>query len=914
MGSNKPPLADRSQDVYRAGPHPLDSFFRPHSVAVIGATDREGSVGRSILWNLLKNPFGGVVYPVNPKHKSVLGVKAYARIGDIPEKVDLAVIVTPAATVPSLVGECAMAEVPAVTIISAGFREAGPAGKILEQKTIGAARLGNIRLIGPNCLGVMNPGYGLNATFAAEMALPGNVAFLSQSGALGTSILDWSLSAKVGLSAFVSVGSMVDVGWGDLIDYFGNDSNTKSIVIYMESIGDARAFLSAAREVVLTKPIVVIKAGRTQAAAKAAASHTGALTGNDEVLDAAFARCGVLRVNSISEVFNLADILAKQPRPKGPRLAIVTNAGGPGVLATDHLILRGGELAELSAETKQALDAALPPAWSHGNPVDMLGDADPERYDKTLKSVVKDSQSDGMLVILTPQPMTQPTQVADKLCSYAKTDGKPVFASWMGGGQVAEGVERLSAAGIPVFPYPDSAVQAFVDLWRFSYNLKGLYETPQQLPEFEGKPPDREGASLILKSIRDKGRVLLTEVESKRLLVSYGIPVVPTVTAATPEEAVQKAKAFGFPVVLKLYSETLTHKTDVGGVQLNLRSDEGIRKAFQAIEESVNEKAGPGHFQGVSVQPMVKQGGQEVIIGSSLDPQFGPVLLFGMGGQMVEVLKDVALDLPPLNTNLARRLMARTKVYKALQGVRGAKPVDMAALEQLLVRFSYLVVEQPLIQEIDINPLLASPEGLLALDCRVVLQPVGIDPKTLPRPAIRPYPSQYVTSFELKDGTEVTLRPIRPEDEPMVVKYHETLSDNSVFLRYFQPLQLSQRVAHERMTRICFTDYDREMALVAVRKNPKDGMPEVLGIARLSRVRNLEEAEYSILVSDKVQNQGLGSRMMKALLDVGRAEKLKRIVGYILPENGRMQAVSAKVGFRHRKVLGDEMILAEIEL
>jgi acetyltransferase len=913
MGSMKPPLTDRSQDVYHAGPHPLDSFFKPHVVAVIGATDRTGSVGRSILWNLLKNPFGGVVYPVNPKRQNVLGVKAYPDIAAVPEKADLAIIVTPAATVPALVEGCAKAGVAAVVIISAGFREAGPAGKALEEAVVEKARQGNIRLIGPNCLGVMNPPYGLNGTFAAEMALPGHVAFLSQSGALGTSILDWSLGARVGLSAFVSVGSMVDVGWGDLIDYFGNDSNTNSIVIYMESVGEARSFLSAAREVVFTKPIVVIKAGRTQAAAKAAASHTGALTGNDEVLDAAFARCGVLRVNSISEVFNLADILAKQPRPRGPKLAIVTNAGGPGVLATDHLILRGGELAELSPETKKALDEVLPPAWSHGNPIDMLGDADPERYDQTLRVAVKDPMSDGLLVILTPQPMTDPTRVADKLCSYAKTDGKPVFASWMGGLQVAEGAAKLSQAGVPVFPYPDMAVQAFVDLWRFSYNLKGLYETPLQLPEFEGKPPDREKASQILQVLRGKGRTLLTEVESKQLLSSYGIPVVPTVMAKDAGEAVKRAAEIGYPVVLKIYSETLTHKTDVGGVQLNLRDAGEVQKAFEAIRKSVTEKAGAQHFQGVSVQPMVRLQGQEVILGSNNDPQFGPVLLFGMGGQLVEVLKDVALDLPPLNTNLARRMMEKTKVYKVLKGVRGAAPVDQVALEQLLVRFSYLVVEQPLIKEIDINPLLASPDGLLALDARVLLHPAETAAEDLPKPAIRPYPSQYVTTTHLKDGTEVTFRPIRPEDEPMVVKYHETLSDTTVFMRYFQPLQLSQRVAHERLTRICFTDYDRELALVAVRKNPQ-GQPEVLGIARLSRVHGRREAEYSILISDKFQNQGLGSGMMKALLEMGRGEKLKRIVGYILPDNGRMQAVSAKVGFTLEHMKDDDLILAAIQL
>ena len=906
----KPSTADRSQDIYRLVSNPLDPFFKPKSVAVIGASEKPGSVGRSVFWNLLSNPFGGAVYPINPNHPNLLGVRTYPKVSDLPERADLAVIVTPAATVPGVVSECAAAGIPAAIVISAGFKETGPAGAALEKQVLENARKGGMRLIGPNCLGVMAPPSGLNATFANDMALPGRVAFLSQSGALGTAILDWSLNTKVGLSAFISVGSMVDVGWGDLIDYFGGDPHTGSIVIYMESIGDARSFLSAAREVVLTKPIVVIKAGRTGAAAQAAASHTGALTGDDAVLDAAFERCGVLRVDTISEVFDLADILSKQPRPKGPRLTILTNAGGPGVLATDGLIKRGGELADISSETVEALNKVLPPAWSHHNPIDLLGDADPERYAKALEIVAKDQANDGLLVILTPQPMTDPTRTAEKLKDYAKTEGKPVFASWMGGRQVLGGASLLSQAGVPVFGYPDDAVRTFVDLWHFSYNLKALYETPLQLPEFENKPPQRDRTTQILKAARDRQGTLLPEVESKDLLASYGIPVVSTVRAASEAEAAQAAAKIGYPVVLKLYSETLTHKTDVGGVKLNLNGPGEVAGAFREIQKSVTEKAGAGAFQGVSVQPMVKRPGQEVILGSHIDPQFGPVLLFGMGGQLVEVFKDVGLALPPLNTNLARRLMEKTRIFQALKGVRGQKPVDLKALQELLVRFSYLVVEQPEIQEIDINPLLASPEGLMALDARVVLREKGTPS---PRAAIRPYPSQYSFSQKLKNGKEVTLRPIRPEDEPALVQFHETLSDTSVFMRYFHPLHISRRTAHERLTRICFTDYDREMALVAVRQNEM-GQTEILGVGRLSRVMWKDEAEYSILISDQWQNQGLGGLMMRSLLAVGRKEGLKKIVGYILPENGRMQAVSRQLGFELKADADRELILATLNL
>jgi acetyltransferase len=539
-----------------------------------------------------------------------------------------------------------------------------------------------------------------------------------------------------------------------------------------------------------------------------------------------------------------------------------------------------------------------------------LGDADPDRFAKALEIVSKDQANDGLLVILTPQPMTDPTKTAEKLKAYAKIEGKPVFASWMGGKQVLAGTSILSQAGVPVYEYPDDAVRTFVDLWHFSYNLKALYETPLELPEFENKPPERDKASKFLVSVRDKGRTLLTEAESKELLASYGIPVVPTVEAKTEEEAAQAASKMGFPVVAKLYSETVTHKTDVGGVKLNLNGPEEVKKAFRDIQKSVTEKVGAGAFQGVSVEPMVRQSGQEVILGSHIDPQFGPVILFGMGGQLVEVFKDVALALPPLNTSLAHRLMEKTRIFTALKGVRGSGPVDMVALEQLLVRFSYLVVEQPAIKEIDINPLLASPEGLIALDARVILQPKDT---VSPRPAIRPYPSQYVSSPKLKDGTEITLRPIRPEDEPLLVKFHEALSDTSVFMRYFQPLHISQRVAHERLTRICFTDYDREMALVAIRKGD-NGEPELLGVGRLSRDRWKNEAEFSILISDKRQNQGLGSRMMGALIEIGRAEKLQRITGYILPENGRMQTVCRKLGFSLKATEEGDLMVATIDL
>jgi acetyltransferase len=540
--------------------------------------------------------------------------------------------------VPGLIKECVAAGVKGAVIISAGFKEVGPAGVELERQVLEEARKGGMRLIGPNCLGVMNPANGLNATFATTIARPGNVGFISQSGALCTAILDWSLRENVGFSSFVSIGSMLDVDWGDLIYYLGDDPNTKSIVIYMESIGDARSFLSAAREVALTKPIIVIKVGRTEAAAKAAASHTGSLTGSDEVLQAAFRRVGVLRVETIAELFHMAEVLAKQPRTQGPRLTLVTNAGGPGVLATDMLISSGGTLAEPSAETIAQLNTFLPAAWSHNNPIDILGDAGPDRYAKAVKIAAEDPASDGLLVILTPQAMTDPTATAEELKPYAKLPGKPLLACWMGGQEVEKGEDILNKAGIPTYKYPDTAARAFYYMWRYTLSLRALYETPALMAD-QADASAKTKAEAIIQVARKAGRTILTEFESKQLLSAYGIPTVDTRIATTEDMAVKLAGEIGYPIVIKLYSETITHKTDVGGVQLNLKNAVAVRKAYKAIEAAVTKHAGKEHFLGVTVQPMISLDGYELIIGSSLDAQFGPVLLFGTGGQLVEVYK-----------------------------------------------------------------------------------------------------------------------------------------------------------------------------------------------------------------------------------------------------------------------------------
>lgn len=875
----------------------MASFFAPTSVALIGATDREGSVGCTVLRNLQNAGCKGKVFAVNPKRTEILGLPCYPSIAAIPGPVELVIVVTPAATVPGLVAECVRAAVKSIVVISAGFKEKGAEGVALEQEIQAQLRKSETRLIGPNCLGVMNPWLGLNATFAHDIARPGSVAFLSQSGALLTAILDWSLSEHVGFSAIVSTGSMLDVGWGDLLSYFGDDDNTQSILLYMESIGDARAFISAAREVSFSKPIIVIKAGRSEAASKAAASHTGAMTGSDEVYDAAFRRCGVLRVDRISELFQLADVLGKQPRPRGPKLTILTNAGGPGVLATDTLMAIGGELPALSESATQQLNTFLPLHWSHANPIDILGDADPDRYARATEIALQDPNSDGLLVVLAPQGMTDPAKVAEGLKVHAKGHGKPILASWMGGQGVEPGVRILTAAGIPAFDYPDSAVRAFKSMWNYTYNLRGLYETPFSADDPTVLNDRKEKARRLIESAANSGRTLLTELESKEILKLYGISAVPTLHAKNEDEAATKAKEIGFPVVLKLHSETITHKTDVGGVQLNLENEKQVREAYNSIESSVAAKSSRAAFQGVTVQPMVRAQGYELILGSSIDAQFGPVILFGSGGQLVEVYRDRALALPPLNTTLAARLMEQTKILKALRGVRGRKPVDLPALETLLVRFSELIVEQPRLREVDINPVLASAEQLLALDARMVLFPADVQDAQLPRPAIRPYPSQYISRWSMKDASVVTIRPIRPEDEPLMVDFHLTLSDASVYLRYFQVQKLDSRIAHTNLIRRCCVDYDREIALVVDHVNPQTGAHEILGVGRLTRPLGREEAELGVLVTDRHQGSGLGRELVSRLVEIARAEKIHSIVAHILTENVAMLALACRFHF-----------------
>ena len=746
--------------------NPLKSIFEPKTVAVIGASNKEGSVGYALIRNMIGSGFKGTVYPINFRHKSIYGVRSYAKLSDTRDQIDLAIIATPAPTVPDLVKECGKYGVKGIVIISAGFMEVGEDGQKLTETILEYARKYNMRIIGPNCLGFIKPSIKLNASFANKMALPGKIAFISQSGALCTAILDWSVEKNVGFSYFVSIGSMIDVGFDDLIDYFGNDPETSSIVIYMESLTHTRKFMSAARAFARTKPIIVLKAGKSAAGAKVALSHTGTLAGNDIAFEAAFRRAGIIPVNTIEELFNAAQALAMQPRPGGNKLAIVTNAGGPGVLATDHLIGLGGQLAELSDDTLKRLNEVLPSAWSHGNPVDVLGDAGAERYKEATEAVLKDKDVDGALVILTPQAMTKADEIAREIVEVGKKYSKPILASWMGQKDVDEGCEILEEGGIPVYRIPENAVNTFMSMYKYTRNIQALYETPSSIPH-QFNPATEKNHELI-QSIMESGRYVLTEDEAKTVLTNYGIPITKNKLAASEAEVKEICAEIGFPVVMKIASPDITHKTDTGGVVLNIQDELSALAAFNNILDSAKKAKPDADIKGVLIEEMVSKK-YELIIGSKKDPIFGPVIVFGMGGVAVEVFKDLNVGLPPLNMALAQRIIEDTKIYRLLKGYRGMKGADIEAIQYLLYKFAYLVMDFPQIKEIDINPYVVDHTGGVVLDAKIVLDE-AVSPskiKDYSHLVISPYPRELNTKWKMRDGTDVLIRPIKPEDEQM---------------------------------------------------------------------------------------------------------------------------------------------------
>lgn len=884
----------------------LDRMFHPKSVAVVGASQTDGRIGRIVMRNLIDGEFPGEIYPVNPRHKTIWDRPAHPSLLSLKKRVDLAIVATPIALAPQIVRECIEAEVAGAVIISAGGKETGTKGRELELAIENEAKKhSGFRIIGPNCLGIICSHSKLNAGFANHMPLPGKTAFISQSGAICAAILDFSIREQIGFSYVVSLGSMLDVDFADVIDYLGGDPQVNSIVMFVESIHQARNFMSAARAVSRVKPIIALKAGRTRAGAQAAATHTGSLTGEDAVYEAAFKRAGIVRVKTFEELFDCAELLANQPRPSGPKLAIITNAGGPGVIATDALSDYGFEPAQLRSETIKILDEFLPPFWSHTNPVDILWDASPERYQKVVEVCLKDSEVNGLLVILTPQAMTDPVKVAETLAGHLKKRPYPVFTAWMGGRDVEKGREIFNRAGIPTFDTPERAVRAFMNLYRYSQNLAMLQETPPKLPqkmEF-----DREQAQAIIQKALAAKHHLLNEIESKALLAAYGIPVNRTQIAISAEDAEQKACALGFPVAMKIYSRDITHKTDANGVLLNLQNAPEVRRAYHTILTNVQACNPNAVIEGVSIQPMFKHADYELILGSKRDRDFGPVILFGMGGVMTEVLKDQAIALPPLNRLLARRLMQETKIYHLLEGYRNHPPADLTLLEEILLRLSQIVADFPEIDELDINPLMIMNKDACAVDARVLLSPA---PVTAPlHLVISPYPNQYEARIAHKELGELFIRPIRPEDAPLMVEHFETLSSQSIYFRFFSSMK---RLPPSMLARFTQVDYDREIALAALcASEPHEKM---LGVARIITEINPKHAEFSVSVGDPWQGKGIGAELLKRCLRIAQERGIEKVWGLVLAENTQMLALGRKLKFAVKKILGESDYELTIDL
>jgi acetyltransferase len=889
----------------------LDKIFNPQNVAIIGASDAEGSVGYAIVKNFTQMGYTGKVYFVNIRKPEILGVKTYQTVDQIPEPVDLAIIATPAKTVPDVMEECGRAHVKGVIIVSAGFKETGPAGKALEEKILEGAKKYDIRVIGPNCIGIIRPRNNLNATFLDKMPKPGNVAFLSQSGALGSAILDWAIHENIGFSNFVSVGSMIDVDFGDLIDYFGSDPKTKSILMYVEGITEARKFMSAARHFARTKPIIVVKSGKFAESAKAAASHTGSLSGEDEIYDAAFKRAGVVRVSEIADLFNAAEVLGTQPLPKGPSLAVITNAGGPGVMATDALIAQGGNLAKLSQKTMDVLNSVLPPFWSKGNPIDVLGDARADRYKAAVEACLNDDNIDGILIVFTQQAVSESVEIAKNIVELVRGkayQNKTILTSFMGFGAVQEANNILNANNIPTYSTPEQAIKTYMYMYDYQRNIDLLYETPEELP-VDAAPPKRP-IMAIIRNAAFEDREVLTEDEAKKILKYYNFPVVKTAVANNVDEAVAFAQEMGFPVVLKILSPQIVHKSDAGGVILNVNSANEVREAFEVLIQRATAYNPNAQIIGVTVQPMIAKKGYEVIIGGKTDPVFGPVILFGMGGVGVELFKDYSIGLPPLNTTLIHRMMEETKVYQLLKGYRNAPPVDLKRLDETMLLFSQLLVDFPQIKEIDINPLLINEKEACILDARIVVDKAKVCKKFEPHEhmVISPYPKKYEILWALKNGQEVLLRPIKPEDEPLWLEMFQSFSEESIRYRFFQMLK---DTPHEVRVRYCNIDYDREIAIVA--EIVENGRRKILGVSRLSIESDAKRGEMAFIVSDYWQGLGLGTKMVDYVLDIAKEKGVENVYAIMLQDNYRALSLTKKMGF-NLEYLSDGTVKGELDL
>lgn len=871
--------------------HYLHPLFNPRSIAVFGASEREDSVAGIIFQNIRKANFKGMAYPINPKHDLIFGEPCYRSIYDLPETPDLVIVATPARTVPAILDAAGERGVRYAVVLSAGFREVGVEGARQEEALLAAARRHDIRLIGPNCLGIQRPAIGLNATFGASIAMPGDLALVSQSGAICTALLDWAEANGIGFSSVVSSGASADLDFGEILDYLAHDVATRGILMYIEGIRDARRFMSALRATARLKPVVLVKVGRHEAGSKAVASHTGALVGADDVFDALVRRAGVVRVNSILQLFTCAQALSSHIHPGGNRLCIVTNGGGPGVMATDRAVDLCLQLAALSPLSIERLNAVLPANWSHANPVDIIGDAGAERYRAAMEICLADSGVDGVLAMLTPQAMTRPTEAAQAVIEVAKTSNKPVITCWMGETQVAAGRHLFKEAGIPSFFSPEPAVEVFSFISAYYENQRQLMQTPGAMSR--DAEPDVEGARLIIESALAQGRHLLNEVESKALLSAFHIPVAQTLIARNPTEAMLMAQQIGFPVAMKINSPDISHKSDVGGVRLGLSSGQAVRSAYAEMLAEVRRHQSGAVLDGVVIEPMVlRPHAREVLVGVVTDPVLGPVIAFGGGGVDVEAMQDRAVSLPPLNTYLVRDLIKRTRIAKLLKEFRNRPAANMAALEGILKRVSEMVCELPWLKELDINPLLVDEHGAMAADARIVIAPRPPSADRYDHMAIHPYPVDLVTRWQLPTGADVTIRPIRPEDADMTQEFVRGLSAETKYFRYMDAVQ---ELSHNMLVRLTQIDYDREMALLAI--TMEDGREVELGVARYAINPDGESCEFALVVDDKWQHQGIAHKLMDVLMDVARARGMLRMEGEVLKTNFKMVKLCQGLGF-----------------
>ncbi len=881
--------------------HYLTALFEPKSVAVIGASDRENSVGNIIFKNILSSGYKGRLYAINPKHETIQGQQAYKSIEEIGARVELAVIATRAQTVPHLIEQCGRSGVRNVIVITAGFSESGHVGAAIERKMLEIARSYNVRILGPNCLGIIRPELGLNATFAKITAKAGNLALVSQSGAMCSAVLDWAKANDVGFSSVISIGMTADVDFGEILDYLIYDSRTHYILMYVEGIRNARRFMSALRSAARIKPIILLKAGRHEAGAMATATHSGMAAVSDTVFDAAVRRAGVVRVQNVGQLFYAAKALASKFRPQGNRLAIITNGGGPGAMAADRAGDLGIPLAELTNETMAVLNKAMPTNWSHANPIDIGGDATPERYRDAIMAVTHDANVDSTLVMLSPQAMTDPLAVAKAIIEVADKLNRSLICCWMGEDQVREGRKLLEENGIPAFRMPETAIELFHHISKYYRNQKLLLQTPE--PTRQHGRPEAEGAKMLIEALLAERRKVLSEMESKAILRAFKVPVAQTMVARTATEALLLAEQIGFPIAMKVDSPDLPHKSDAGGVRLNIGNAPAVRNAYHDIIDTVHKRRPDAKINGVSIEPFLSRpNGRELMIGVFRDPIFGPVITFGAGGFDVEIFSDRSVALPPLNRFLAKDLIDSTRAAKILGQFHNMPPADREAIKEVLLCISEMVCELPWIQELDLNPLIVDENGAIAADARIVIDhAASATGDRYAHMSIYPYPVHLVQEWQMNDGQVVTIRPIRPEDADMEQEFVKAMSDESRYYRFMDTLRELTQTMLVRFTQI---DYDREMALVATValevEDNVDGIepPEKqIGVARYVVNPDGESVEFALAVGDDWQKCGVGRKLMTALIECARMKGYRAVVGDVLSTNAKMFRLMTSLGF-----------------